>query len=81
MSAEPITVEEAGLIISGLSYLIFKAQDAHYDIATTMMTMKSHIQALEERTNAATVQSTFFGQLVAEVCAQESSLPESKAHK
>ncbi|KAJ6676843.1 GALACTURONOSYLTRANSFERASE-RELATED [Salix viminalis] len=67
MRAEPITVEEAGPIISGLSYLIFKAQDAHYDIATTMMTMKSHIQALEERTNAATVQSTFFGQLVAEV--------------
>ncbi|CAN1840009.1 Hexosyltransferase GAUT11 [Linum perenne] len=31
-----------------------------------MMTMKSHIQALEERANAATVQSTVFGQLVAE---------------
>ncbi|CAI0447279.1 unnamed protein product [Linum tenue] len=30
------------------------------------MTMKSHIQALEERANAATVQSTVFGQLVAE---------------
>ncbi|KAL3570954.1 hypothetical protein D5086_028203 [Populus alba] len=67
MRGEPITVEEAEPIISSLSYLIFKAQDAHYDIATTMMTMKSHIQALEERTNAATVQSTLFGQLVAEV--------------
>ncbi|KAG6752980.1 hypothetical protein POTOM_043024 [Populus tomentosa] len=63
---ESITVEEAEPVISSLSYLIFKAQDAHYDISTTIMTMKSHIQALEERTNAATVQSTLFGQLVAE---------------
>lgn len=66
MREEPITLEEAGPIIKSLSTLIFKAQDAHYDIATTIMTMKSHIQALEERANAATVQSTVFGQLAAE---------------
>ncbi|CAN1840005.1 Hexosyltransferase GAUT11 [Linum perenne] len=66
MRGEPITAEEAEPVISSLSLLIYKAQDAHYDIATTMMTMKSHIQALEERANAATVQSTVFGQLVAE---------------
>ncbi|KAF2312886.1 hypothetical protein GH714_040944 [Hevea brasiliensis] len=66
MRGEPITQEEAEPIISSLSFLIFKAQDAHYDVATTIMTMKSHIQALEERANAATVQSTMFGQLVAE---------------
>ncbi|XP_012080425.1 hexosyltransferase GAUT11 isoform X2 [Jatropha curcas] len=66
MRGEPITLEEAEPIISGLSYLIFKAQDAHYDVATTIMTMKSHIQALEERANAATVQSAVFGQLAAE---------------
>ncbi|KAM7479804.1 hypothetical protein LguiA_028017 [Lonicera macranthoides] len=63
---EPITLEEAEPVIKSLSSLIFKAQDAHYDIATTIMTMKSHIQALEERANAATVQSTVFGQLAAE---------------
>lgn len=63
---EPISLEEAEPIIKSLSSLIFKAQDAHYDIATTMMTMKSHIQALEERANAATVQSTVFGELAAE---------------
>lgn len=63
---EPITLEEAEFIIKSLSSLIFKAQDAHYDIATTLMTMKSHIQALEERANAATIQSTVFGQLAAE---------------
>lgn len=66
MRGEPITLEEAESIIKSLSSLIFKAQDAHYDVATTIMTMKSHIQALEERANAATVQSTVFGQLAAE---------------
>lgn len=71
MRGEPITLDEAEPIISSLSSLIFTAQDAHYDIATTIMTMKSHIQALEERANAATVQSTLFGQLLAE------SLPKS----
>ncbi|XP_028753801.1 probable galacturonosyltransferase 11 [Neltuma alba] len=66
MTGKPVTLEEAGPIITSLSSLIFKAQDLHYDIATTIMTMKSHIQALEERANAATVQSTVFGQLAAE---------------
>ncbi|KAJ8752342.1 hypothetical protein K2173_003978 [Erythroxylum novogranatense] len=66
MRGEPLTAEEAVPIISSLSYLIFKAQDAHYDVATTIMTMKSHIQALEERANAATVQSTIFGHMAAE---------------
>ncbi|KAL0335864.1 UNVERIFIED_CONTAM: putative galacturonosyltransferase 11 [Sesamum radiatum] len=53
-------------IIESLAALIFKAQDAHYDIATTMITLKNFIQSLEDRANAATVQSTVFGQLVAE---------------
>ncbi|XP_071686612.1 hexosyltransferase GAUT11-like [Rutidosis leptorrhynchoides] len=66
MRADPITQDEAEPLISSLSSLILKSQHAHYDIATTMMTMKSHIQALEERANAATVQSAFFGQLAAE---------------
>ncbi|KAL3529636.1 hypothetical protein ACH5RR_008958 [Cinchona calisaya] len=66
MREEPISLDEAEPIIKSLSSLIFKAQDAHYDIATTMMTMKSHIQALEERANAASVQSTVFGLLAAE---------------
>uniref|UniRef100_A0A5B7AME5 Hexosyltransferase n=1 Tax=Davidia involucrata TaxID=16924 RepID=A0A5B7AME5_DAVIN len=66
MKEEPITLDEAEPIIKSLSFLIYKAQDAHYDIATTIMTMKSHIQALEERARAATVQSTVFGQLAAE---------------
>ncbi|KAL6497339.1 Hexosyltransferase gaut11 [Orobanche gracilis] len=63
MREEPLSLAEAEPIIKSLSYLIFKAQDAHYDISTTIMTMKSHIQALEERANTATVQGTVFGQL------------------
>ncbi|KAK9748159.1 hypothetical protein RND81_02G040100 [Saponaria officinalis] len=66
MRGEPISTSEADPIIKSLSSLIFKAQDSHYDIATTIMTMKSHIQALEERAHAATVQSTVFGQLASE---------------
>ncbi|XP_023767096.1 hexosyltransferase GAUT11 [Lactuca sativa] len=66
MNEEPIMEEEAEPLITTLSSLILKSQDHHYDIATTMMTMKSHIQALEERANAATVQAAFFGQLAAE---------------
>ncbi|KAL7192292.1 hypothetical protein ACSBR2_024182 [Camellia fascicularis] len=66
MAEEPVNQDEAKPIIKGLSSLIFKAQDAHYDIATTLMTLKSHIQALEERASAATVQSEVFGQLAAE---------------
>lgn len=66
MTGEPVTFEEAEPIIKSLSSLIFKAQDVHYDIATTLVTMKSHIQALEERANAATVQSTVFAQISAE---------------
>lgn len=67
MREQPITLDEAKPLVKGLSSLIYKAQDAHYDIATTIMTMKSHIQAIEERANAATVQSTAFGQLAAEM--------------
>ncbi|KAM1186615.1 hypothetical protein ACFX2G_016077 [Malus domestica] len=66
MRGEPVTLEEAEPIIKSLSYLILRAEDAHYDIATTIMTMKSHIQALEERANAAALQSMVFGQLAAE---------------
>ncbi|KAL2340687.1 hypothetical protein Fmac_008627 [Flemingia macrophylla] len=66
MTGEPVTMEEAEPIIKSMSSLIFKAQDVHYDIATTIATMKSHIHALEERANAATIQSTVFAQISAE---------------
>lgn len=71
MRGEPLTLEEAGPVIKSMSSLIYKAQDLHYDIATTITTMQSHTQALEERANAAAAQSVVFGQLAAE------SLPKS----
>ncbi|KAL8150620.1 hypothetical protein V2J09_020428 [Rumex salicifolius] len=71
MRGEPVSLTEAEPIIKSLSSLIYKAQDLHFDIATTIMTMKSHIQALEQRAHAANVQTTIFGQLAAE------SLPKS----
>lgn len=66
MRGEDIELAEAEPIIKSLSSLLSKAEDLHYDIATTIVTMKSHMQALEQRASSATVQSTVFGQLVAE---------------
>lgn len=66
MRGTPITLDEARPLVESLSSLVYKAQDAHYDIATTITTMKSHILALEERADAATVQSKAFGQMAAE---------------
>ncbi|THU58720.1 hypothetical protein C4D60_Mb03t17400 [Musa balbisiana] len=61
-----ITLEEAHPIVSRLAHLIYKAQDSNYDISTMITTLKSHSLALEERANAATVQSAEFGKLAAE---------------
>ncbi|CAN6306282.1 unnamed protein product [Urochloa humidicola] len=66
VSGRAITQDEAHPIISRLAQLIYKAQDAHYDISTTIVTLKSHALALEERAKAAIVQSAEFGQLAAE---------------
>lgn len=63
---KPISLKEAHPIIARLAQLIYKAQDSHYDISTTITTLKNHAQALEERANAATVQSAQFGQLASE---------------
>ncbi|EPS61301.1 hypothetical protein M569_13491, partial [Genlisea aurea] len=62
----PLSLDEAEPVIRSLSSLIYKAQDAHYDVATTIVTMKSHIQALQDRVSAAILQGALFGQLVAE---------------
>ncbi|XP_057828694.2 probable galacturonosyltransferase 10 [Cryptomeria japonica] len=62
----PVTMQEAEATIQELARLIFHAKEIHYDSATMIMKLKAHIQALEDRANAATVQSTTFGQLAAE---------------
>lgn len=66
MRGEDVKLAEAEPIINGLSSLLFKAEGLHYDIATSIVTMKSHMQALEQRASSATVQSAVFGQIVAE---------------
>ncbi|WOL03157.1 putative galacturonosyltransferase 11 [Canna indica] len=68
---KPITPEEAHPTVSRLAQLIYKAQDFHYDIGTIITTLKSHTLALQDRANAATVQSAELGQLTAE------SMPKS----
>ncbi|KAG0488925.1 hypothetical protein HPP92_007736 [Vanilla planifolia] len=66
-----ISLDEAHPVITRLAHLIYKAHDLHYDISTTITTLKSHAQALEERAHSATAQSAEFGRLAAE------SLPRS----
>lgn len=61
-----ITLEEAHPIISRLSRLIYEAQDFHYDISTTIITLKNLALALEERAHAATAQGAEFAILAAE---------------
>uniref|UniRef100_A0A1D1Y5P5 Hexosyltransferase n=1 Tax=Anthurium amnicola TaxID=1678845 RepID=A0A1D1Y5P5_9ARAE len=65
VEGKSISLEEAQPVVSRLAELIYKAQDAHYDIATTITTLRSHVRALEDRVTAATVQSAEFGQLAA----------------
>lgn len=66
VSGRAITQEEAHPIITRLARLIYKSQDSHYDISTTIVTLKSHALALEERAKAAVVQTAEFGQIAAE---------------
>nr|XP_051216530.1 hexosyltransferase GAUT11-like [Lolium perenne] len=66
VSGRATTQEEAHPIITRLARLIYKSQDSHYDISTTIVTLKSHALALEERAKAAVVQTAEFGQIAAE---------------
>ena len=71
VQGKPITLEVAHPIVSRLSHLIYKAQDSHYDISNTIVTLKNQAQALEERAHAATAQGAEFARLAAE------SMPKS----
>uniref|UniRef100_A0A1D1ZAH4 Hexosyltransferase n=1 Tax=Anthurium amnicola TaxID=1678845 RepID=A0A1D1ZAH4_9ARAE len=66
VGGKSISLEEAQPVVTRLSQLIYIAQDIHYDIATTITTLKTHARALEERVVAATVQNAKLGQLSAE---------------
>ncbi|MQM19754.1 hypothetical protein Taro_052765 [Colocasia esculenta] len=66
VGGKSISLEEARPVVNKLAQLIYKAQDAHYDIATTITTLRNHIQALEDRVTAANVQLAEFGQIAAE---------------
>ncbi|ONK67408.1 uncharacterized protein A4U43_C06F19920 [Asparagus officinalis] len=70
-TSKPVNSEEALPIISQLSRLIHKAQGLHYDISTTITTLKKHVKALEERAVAAVVQSAELGRLATETMPKE----------
>ncbi|XP_078430083.1 hexosyltransferase GAUT11-like [Wolffia australiana] len=62
----PITHDEAQPVITKLAQLLLQALESHFDIATTLVTLKHHIQALEARVHSGTVQSAEFGKQVSE---------------
>ncbi|KAI5084417.1 hypothetical protein GOP47_0000586 [Adiantum capillus-veneris] len=62
----PLTLQEAEPVMRELASLLYQAKELHFDSATMIMKLKAQIQGLEERINAATLQSTTFGQLAAE---------------
>eukprot|EP00250_Pteridium_aquilinum_P009788 c18937_g1_i1 orf=1470-3077(+) len=62
----PLTLQEAEPVMGKLALLLYQAKELHFDSATMIMRLKAQIQGLEEKINAATLQSTTFGQLAAE---------------
>ncbi|XP_020599252.1 probable galacturonosyltransferase 11 [Phalaenopsis equestris] len=66
VSGKHITLMDAQPIVIQLSKSINKALDYHFDISTTISTLRNHVQALEDRVIVATAQSAAFGRLAAE---------------
>ncbi|KAJ3673084.1 hypothetical protein LUZ60_006458 [Juncus effusus] len=65
-SSDPLTREQSDPLITRFAQLIYKAQDNHYDISTTLVTLKSHVNALEERSKSAISQAVKFGEIASE---------------
>eukprot|EP00850_Spirogloea_muscicola_P013373 SM000090S24335 [mRNA] locus=s90:350508:353003:- [translate_table: standard] len=64
--AKSLTSSEAAQHIKKFASLIYEAKELRYDCAGYVMHLKAHSQMLEEMATAASIQSTFFGQLAAE---------------
>eukprot|EP00850_Spirogloea_muscicola_P009034 SM000050S16959 [mRNA] locus=s50:61550:64836:- [translate_table: standard] len=64
--AKSLTSSEAAQHIKKFASLIYEAKELRYDCAGYVMHLKAHSQMLEEKATAASIQSTFFGQLAAE---------------
>ncbi|XP_077254048.1 galacturonosyltransferase 10 [Tasmannia lanceolata] len=62
----PLTSEESETAIRDMAFLVYQAQQLHYDSATMIMKLKAKIQSLEEQTSSVTEKSSKYGQIAAE---------------
>lgn len=62
----PITLEESETAIRDMAFMIYQAQQQHYDSATMIMKLKAKIQSLEEQTSSVSEKSSKYGQIAAE---------------
>ncbi|XP_038714575.1 probable galacturonosyltransferase 10 isoform X2 [Tripterygium wilfordii] len=62
----PLTTSESDTVIRDMAYLLYQAQQLHYDSATMIMRLKAKIQALEEQMGSVSEKSSKYGQIAAE---------------
>ncbi|KAI3736197.1 hypothetical protein L6452_15735 [Arctium lappa] len=62
----PLTLGESNTAVREMAFLLFQAQQLHYDSATMIMRLKARIQELEEQTSSVTDKSSKYGQIAAE---------------
>lgn len=62
----PLTATESDLAIRNMAFLLYQANQLHYDSATMIMRLKSRIESLEELMSSVSEKSTKYGQIAAE---------------
>ncbi|KAJ9550571.1 hypothetical protein OSB04_014616 [Centaurea solstitialis] len=62
----PLTLGESSSAVREMAFLLFQAQQLHYDSATMIVRLKARIQELEEQTSSVTEKSSKYGQIAAE---------------
>lgn len=62
----PLTARESETTIRDMAFLLYQAQQQHYDSATMIMKLKAKIQSLEEQASSVSEKSSKYGQIAAE---------------
>ncbi|KAH7652938.1 Polygalacturonate 4-alpha-galacturonosyltransferase protein [Dioscorea alata] len=61
-----LTIEEAETTIRDMAFLLFQAQQLHYDSSSMIAKLKGQVQSLEEKSKSEADKSTKYGQIAAE---------------
>ncbi|KAG5546329.1 hypothetical protein RHGRI_018487 [Rhododendron griersonianum] len=62
----PLTGTESEIAIRDMAFLLYQADQLHYDSATLIMRLKSRIESLQELVRSVSEKSTKYGQIAAE---------------